>query len=221
MMQLSPETISVLVNFAQINPNMILTPGNTLRTIHPSKALFATAEIAETIESDAAILDLSRFLRTIALLEEPNIEFGDKQFTISGSKSKTKIRYTYADPTSMLRVPKGVVDVKPDATLKITADTLKSIMVAGKSLKLPSIRFRGTDDSAYVDLYDPKGQNKDDYTIDVTDSIIAVEKDFDVTMNIEHINFVLRDYEVSVNPVAVKFDGGDVNYMVAADTIKK
>lgn len=221
-MQLSPETISVLTNFSQINPNLMLTPGNTIRTIHPSKALFATAEIQETIEGEAAILELGRFLRTLSMVSNPSISFGEKQFTITDETGKTKINYTYADPTSMIKVPRGVAAFNAEAHIRLTSDTLKSIIVAGKSLKLPSVKFSGrVDGTCEVLLYDPKGKTRDNYVIDVTEYAENVTGDFGSTLNIEYINFVMRDYVVKVNDKAVEFDGGDIRYMVAVDTSNK
>ena len=42
-MQISSRTISILKNFALINPSIAFEPGNELQTVAPSKALMGKA----------------------------------------------------------------------------------------------------------------------------------------------------------------------------------
>ena len=46
-MQVSNETIEVLKNFAGINPNIVISPGQKLKTISEAKNIMAEADITE------------------------------------------------------------------------------------------------------------------------------------------------------------------------------
>ena len=93
-MKFSNETLSVLKNFSSINPSMVFKVGNTIRTISPQKTVMACATIAETVEHQAGVYDLSRFISTLSLFENPEVVFGSDRFTIKGGKSELKYTYT-------------------------------------------------------------------------------------------------------------------------------
>ncbi len=46
-MQLSEKTIEVLKNFANINPNLVVSAGSNLKTISEAKNIMASADVAE------------------------------------------------------------------------------------------------------------------------------------------------------------------------------
>ena len=46
-MILSDDTLNVLKNFATINPNLVLKPGQRVSTISEAKTIMASAEIVE------------------------------------------------------------------------------------------------------------------------------------------------------------------------------
>jgi hypothetical protein len=45
MMNISDETLEVLKNFASINPNIVISPGQKIKTISEAKNIMASAEI--------------------------------------------------------------------------------------------------------------------------------------------------------------------------------
>ena len=92
-MKFSENTISVLKNFSTINPSVMFKSGNTVRTISPQKTVMATATIGETFGRNAGVYDLGRFLATLSLFDEPEVEFLDTKFSIKSGKSS--VNYTY------------------------------------------------------------------------------------------------------------------------------
>ena len=83
-MKLSARTIQVLKSFAQINPSLIFTPGNEIKTVSPQKTILAKATIAETIPQQFAIYDLVKFLGVLSLFNDPDLEINEKFITIKG-----------------------------------------------------------------------------------------------------------------------------------------
>ena len=97
-MNLSNDTIAILKNFANINQNILVKPGEKLNTISTMKNILATASIKETFEQEFAIYDLPEFLRTLDLFETPTLKFnGGTSVGISGKDGKSSSKYTFAD----------------------------------------------------------------------------------------------------------------------------
>jgi len=84
-MKISKRTLDILKNYASINSNLLVKPGNTLSTISPVKNILSEVEVAENFEVEFGIWDLNKFLGTISLFNDPEFEFDDKSVTISGS----------------------------------------------------------------------------------------------------------------------------------------
>ena len=74
-MKLSEQTISILKNFSNINSGLFFQQGKQIRTVAPSKAILAHANIAEEIPVEFGIYDLNRLLGVLSLIEQPDIEF--------------------------------------------------------------------------------------------------------------------------------------------------
>ena len=76
MMKLSEHTIEVLKNFAGINPNIVISPGQKLKTISEAKNILASAETTEDFPQEFGIYDLNEFLSVIGLVgSNPSLDF--------------------------------------------------------------------------------------------------------------------------------------------------
>ena len=114
---LSKETLSILKNFASLNSNILVKPGNVLRTITPSKNGMAEAKVSESFDTEFGIWDLNKFLGVISLFNNPNFEFHDKYVIISGGGSQ-KVKYYYSEP-KLLTTPTKNVNM-PDSVVSAT-----------------------------------------------------------------------------------------------------
>ena len=65
-MQISKNTFEVLKNFSEINENLLIKPGNELKTISVMKNVLAKATIEETFDKEFAIYDLNSFLNVLS-----------------------------------------------------------------------------------------------------------------------------------------------------------
>ena len=68
-MNLSENSIKILQNFSEINLNLLIKPGNTIKTISQMKNILAQAELSEDFSEEFAIYDLAEFLRALELIE--------------------------------------------------------------------------------------------------------------------------------------------------------
>ena len=109
-MKLSRETLSILKNFATINDNLTIKPGNKLVTISAGKNIVADISVTETFETEFGIYDLSEFLGVLSLFENPELVFSPKFVTIK--EGKNAIKYFAADTSILTIVP----NIKPFPT---------------------------------------------------------------------------------------------------------
>ena len=84
-MELKESTLSILKNFASINPNIVIAEGNTLKTITEAKNVLATATVEESFPKTVGIYDLSEFLGVLSLVDVPKLEFNDDFAIVSDS----------------------------------------------------------------------------------------------------------------------------------------
>ena len=96
-MKFSKNTFEILKNFSNINSNILIKPGNKLCTITPAKNVMAEAEVEEEFETEFGIWDLSKFLGTISLFDDPDFEFSEKYVMIR-SATGSCVKYYYSEP---------------------------------------------------------------------------------------------------------------------------
>ena len=74
-MKLSENTVNVLKEFSGINPAILISAGNVLRTVSPSKTIVAKTTVDDSFPTDVALHNLSKFLGVITLMDEPDFDF--------------------------------------------------------------------------------------------------------------------------------------------------
>jgi hypothetical protein len=142
--KISKATLSILKNFAGMNSNILIKPGNVIKTITPSRSGMAEAVIEETFDVEFGIWDLNKFLGVVSLFSNPVFEFGEKSVKIYGgqSGSGSVVNYFYSEPR-LLTYPSKSVNMPPT--------TVKTVMEEGmfddlsrisSVLQLPDISFR-------------------------------------------------------------------------------
>jgi hypothetical protein len=125
-MQISNETIQVLKNFAAINSNLMIRKGKTLSTISTAKNIFGKAEVAEEFPQEVAIYDLNSLLALLTLMENQNVEFGEKSLTIS--KDNGKFEYFYSAPNVIVAAPEKCIELDNHYQFTLTAEDVNMIM---------------------------------------------------------------------------------------------
>ena len=101
-MRLSKETYNILKNYAAINSNILIQPGNLLKTISPGKNIYVTAKVTEDFDVEVPIWDLNKFLGIVSMFNNPDLEFYDTHVIITNGRSS--VTYYYSEP-SLLTVP--------------------------------------------------------------------------------------------------------------------
>lgn len=210
-MQFSDDTLSILKNFSGINPSIMFKPGNVIRTISPQKTVMAAATITENIDSPAAVYDLSRFLSTLSLFDNPEIQFGEDKFIVTSGRSR--VSYTYASESMIITPPDKDIQVpNPEATISVEWSDIQSVIRAAGVLQLGEIAFRCDGKTISMSAVDSKNPTADNYSVDVGEG----DTEFDMIIKVENLRLLPEDYTIALSSKGMAhFKSNAVQYWIA------
>ena len=161
-MKLSKETVNLFKNFASINTNLLIKPGNEVSTISGQKNVVSDTTVTENFPKDFGIYDLNEFLGALSLFEDPDLDFQDKYVVIKEGGSS--IKFFAADP-SVLTVPKNKINF-PDADIEftLTATMLNMISRTSSVLKVEDLQVVGDGSSINLQVGDKKNATGNTYS---------------------------------------------------------
>lgn len=166
-MKLNETTLQVLKNFAQINPNIVIDQGNSIKTIAEAKNVFAFATLKDEFPSRFGIYDLNEFLGVLNLVDEPNFAPNVGFATISDSSGRSKIKYYFTDP-EMLTTPSREVKMPPaDVSFKLDTETLSRIKSAAGALGHDKVSIKPSDGVITLTVFDSENLTGNTFSIDV------------------------------------------------------
>jgi len=213
-MKLDTRTTQILKNFASINPSILFKPGNKLSTISAGKTVMARANINQEIDGAFAIYDLSRFLGTLSLFNDPELTVKEKYMEIA--QGKRKINYTFTEPSLIVTPPEKDIKLPdPEVSFSITADELAEVMKALSVLSLPEIAVVGDGETIAVQAVDSKNPSGDIYSVDVG----TTEAKFRMIIRADNIKLLPGDYTVEISSKGLShFKSNDVEYFIAVES---
>lgn len=213
-MKIDNNTINVLKNFATINPSIVIKEGNILETISSTKTIKAKATVPTDFPRRFAIYNLSRFISTLSLLDEPNIEFGETSLTFSdGCKS---VQLTYSDESTIIKVPEKNLKLPTvDISVKLSNENLKAVEKALGVLSVPEIIFSGRNGKVYLEAADSKNPSGDFYSIEIGEAF----NNFRAIFKSENVKILPGDYTVDISSKGISmFYNNDVEYFIAVES---
>jgi hypothetical protein len=213
-MKIDANTLNILKNFAKINPSIIIMEGNTLKTISPSKTIMAKANVPTNFGNRFAIYNLDRFISTLSLFENPDLDFSEKFVDISDSNKNT--HYTYADENTIAKVPEKEINLPSiDVSFRLSNDNLKDVERALGVLGLPEIIVSGDGTNISLQAADTKNPSGDVYSI----VIGATDKTFKAIFKSENIKIIPGDYDVDISARGISnFKGNEAEYWIAVES---
>jgi hypothetical protein len=213
-MKLSPETITILKNFSVINQSIIFKSGSVLKTISPQKTVMAISSVSDIFPRDAGIYNLSQFLATLGLYENPELDFGDKSVTITGGGAASIV--SYADASMIIAPPDKEVNLPGvDVKVEIKADQFKNVMTASGVLGLPEIAFVGESGICYLKAIDSSNPSANSHKIRVGETA----DEFTLIIKTENMNILSGDYTVELSSKGIsKFTGKLATYFIAIES---
>ncbi len=220
-MKLSAETLEVFKNFATNNPNIILYPGNVVRSCAPNKIWFGEATIPDTIEKKVVLYNFREFLGVLSLFkgETPELRFGDTHVEITDGKQKVDFtlgveneQHIAAAPPQTPAFPAPVVEF--DLAVADFTNALKAIGVLG----LTELAITVEKGEVFLRGVDRKNKAKNLYTTKVAEAPGVA--DITVYVMREALVMIPRDYRVGIHPNVTRFAGRDLVYWAANATEK-
>ena len=208
------ETIQLLENFSGINSGILIRAGNVIRTISVSRTVFASAVVDEAFPREFAIYDLNEFLKTLALFQDPEVEYTDTFIAIKGDGRSVK--YHYSAPTVVVSPPdKNPADIQdPLLSFKLSETMFENIMKAAGVLRLKEVRFDGENKEILVFNKDNSGN---EYRIELP---AEAEGEGTALLSINNLKMLSDDYNVVVGEKTVQFksaSGDNLLYVVGRE----
>ena len=213
-MRLSKETYNILKNFAAINSNILIKPGNILKTVSSGKNIFVEAKVTEDFDVEVPIWDLNKFLGIISMFTNPDLEFHDTHVVITNGRSS--VTYYYSEP-SLLTVPKSEMKM-PNVVTQFELDEkdLNEILKASSVLQVSDLRMSGSDGKFVISVDDSSQSTSNNFEIVIDENYNG--KDFEGTINVSEMKFIPGSYTVELTDTVVsKFTHKslDLSYYIA------
>lgn len=213
-MKLDNATLQILKNFSAINKNIMFKPGNVIRTISSTKSVLARATISQEFDKSFAVYDLSRFIGTLSLFNEPEIDVKDSHVVIS--EGNNKFNYAVTDPSLIIVPPDREIELpNPEVNCLITEEALNRVMKALSVSQLPEISIVGKDGQILLQAVDTRGTTNDSF------SVVVGETDarFRMVFRADCIKLIPGSYDVSISSKGLShWKGASVEYWIAVES---
>ena len=205
---LSKTTLAILKNFASLNSNILVNPGNTIKTITPSMNGMAEAVVEETFDTQFGIWDLNKFLGVVSLFTNPTFEFGEKSVTISGNNNSV-VNYGYSEPRLLTAPTKSVNMPEIAVEVDITQEMFSELSRASSIMQLPDISFTGNDDGMFVEVSDRSDPSSNSCKIRLADN--DEDKNFAFHFKMDNIKLLPGNYKISfAKQLAGRFENENI-----------
>jgi hypothetical protein len=213
-MQFSNETIQILKNFASINSNILIRKGKILSTISTAKNIFAKASVAEDFPVEVPIYDLNSLLALLTLMDQQNVEFGEKSLTIS--KDGGKFEYFYSNANVIVAAPDKNIELDNHYQFKLTAEDVNMIMKAAAITAAPTISVSCSNQQVVLTVGDKKNDTANSYNKQIGPGI----EDFECHMAVENFKLIPDAYSVTISKKKFfhfKHETKSIEYFVAME----
>lgn len=213
-MKLSTRTVHILKNFAGINPSILFHKGHNQVTMSPMKTLLVRAAIAEEIPADFAIYDLSKFIGTLSLFSDPQIEVQKKYLTII--EKGQKVNFTFADPELIVIPTKQSLQMpSKDVEFKLVDAAVSQLSKAAGVLGLPHIVVTGDGEKVYIGVDKCNDPSADKYMVEVGQT----KHSFRLAFLHDNFRILSGEYDVTLSKEGLgHFQGKDIEYWITTET---
>lgn len=194
-MQLSTDTLALLTNFGSINSNIVLRPGQQLKTISEAKNILAIADIVEDFPSDMGIYDLNEFLSTYGLVDNAILQFEGTSVLIKNNTNR--VRFYFAEPSILTSPDKDITMPNTEVNITLTEESLSKIKKAASVLGHTDVGIVGTGESISVQVFDTKDSSANTFELDLGPNTTG--HTFSFVMNISNMKLIDGEYDVFIS----------------------
>ena len=216
-MKVSDRTTNLLKNYANINQSLEFRAGKVLRTVSPLNTILASVEIEEDFPQTFPIYELGRFLGTLDLFNNPELDFTDNGVSITDDNHEAT--YRYCGSSSMFQTPPKKDITFPDAEIEfqMTQDVFKKTINAANILGLPEVVVEGDGTEIRLLVSDTGNVSSDSFSTGVG----PTDKTFRMIFKTENLNKIMEGaYDVSLSSKRIshfKREGDSLQYWIALE----
>ena len=216
-MKVSERTINLLKNYANINQSIEFREGNVLKTVSPLNTILASVEVEEVFSRTFPIYELSRFLGTLDLFNNPELDFTDNGVSITDDKHKAT--YRYCGSSSMFQTPPDKDITFPDAEINfdLSQEQFKKTINAANTLGLPEVVVEGDGTEIRLLVSDTGNVSSDNFSTKVG----STDKTFHMIFKTENFSTVAEGaYNISLSSKRIshfKREGDSLQYWIALE----
>jgi len=195
-MKVSEKTINLLRNYANINQSIEFREGNILKTVSPLNTILASVEVEEKFPRTFPIYELNRFLGTLALFQNPELDFTDNGVIISDDKHEAT--YRYCGSSSMFQTPPEKNITFPDAevSFELSQEQFKKTINAANTLGLPEVVVEGNGSDIQLIVSDTANISSDIFSTKVG----IADETFRMIFKTENLNKIMEGtYDVHLS----------------------
>lgn len=222
-MELSKETLTILKNFASINPNLLVKQGSVLNTMNAQKTIFARATLKEDFPVEFGIYDLSEFLGALALFDgAPDLRFEDKYVRMETAESSVK--FYYAEPATLVYPQKSINFPGADVEFTVKDQDFQRILRASATLsRAPDVAFASDGGGSVSALVaDKNNPTSNVFHLDLGQATDKLE--FRAYVKIDNMKMIPGEYRVAFSKRKISHfvsADGKLEYFVALETDSK
>lgn len=224
-MKLGNETLSVLKNFAAINSNLVIQPGDKIKTISEAKNILATATVSEAFDVGFGIYDLNEFLSVVGMFDAPEFAVADDNSSAVIKQDRRSVKYFFSDPSILTTPAKDIQLPSVDVTFNLTQDDMNALRKASSALGVTDVVVVGKEGETgvTVKVTDERDATANSFEIELGECTRTTEA-FKLVFNIGNFKFIAGDYFVEVSNKLIshfKNTNNPVEYWVALEKTSK
>lgn len=190
----SKNTLAILKNFSSLNSNLLVKPGNTIKTITPSKTGMAIATVEEDFDVEFGIWDLNKFLGVVSLFNNPAFTFGEKSVKIKNGGDSV-VNYYYSEPRLLTYPTKDVNMPEVNISITMTEKNFNELQRAASVMQLPDLSFKSENNQIFAMVSDLSDPTSNTYKV-----LVGGEDnlpDFLFNFKMENIKILPGDYKIN------------------------
>jgi len=216
-MKVSERTTNLLKNYANINQSIEFREGNVLKTVSPLNTILASVETEEEFPRTFPIYELNRFLGTLDLFNNPELDFMDNGVNITDDNHKAI--YRYCGSSSMFQTPpaKDITFPEPEVEFQLTQELFRKTINAANTLGLPEIVVEGDGSEIKLLVSDTGNVSSDNFSTKVG----LTDKIFHMIFKTENFSIIAEGaYNVSLSSKRIshfKREGDSLQYWIALE----
>ena len=223
-MELSSKTLTVLKNYATINPNFVFKHGDSISTMSEAKNILSMHKLSEPFDKEIGIYDLPEFLSAVDLVDSPRFKFEDDYVTIGDSTGLSSIKYYYSSAEMLTHPNEKLLENAqnmgdPVVAFQLDHETLSKLKKAASAFGHSDLVVTRSEAGIKLTVSDTENSTANNYSIDVPGDVTTEEPI--LVLNINNLKIIPGDYKVYIlDKMFAHISNDNIQYWIACEKSK-